>query len=77
MQKAAITTSIPHITARVYLRSLQKANHTSFTSRFKIHEMLQINQPNFNITILLWFYNKKISVYAKEIMSSKVCPALP
>ncbi len=47
MQKAALMTSIPHIISRVYLRSLQKANHTSFTSRFKIHETLQINQSNF------------------------------
>ena len=55
MQKAALMTSIPHITARVYLHSLQKTNHTSFTSRFKIHETLQINQPNFNITFCYSF----------------------
>ncbi len=59
MQKAAITTSIPHITARVYLRSLQKTNHTSITSRFKIHETLQINQPNFNITFCYGFITKR------------------
>ena len=59
MQKAALMTSIPHIISRVYLHSLQKANHTSFTSRFKIHETLQINQPNFNITFCYSFITKR------------------
>ncbi len=47
MKKATFTTSIPHIISRLFL---QKANHTSFTSRFKVHETLKINQSNFGIS---------------------------
>ncbi len=46
MQKATFITSIPHFFSRLFL---QKANHTSFISRFKIHETLQIVQSNFLI----------------------------
>ncbi len=46
MQKATFTTSIPHIISRLFL---QRPNHTSITSRFNVHETLQINPSNFVI----------------------------
>ena len=55
MQKGTFVTTIPHFISLLYLHSLQKANHTSFTSRFKIHETFQINQPNINITFCYSF----------------------
>ncbi len=47
MQRVTFTTSIPHIISRLYL---QKANHTSITSRFCVHGTLQINPWNFLTT---------------------------
>ncbi len=47
MQKAAFAITILHIASRLYLQSLhflQRPNHISITSRFKIHGTLQINQ---------------------------------
>ncbi len=46
MQKATFAVTIPHIASRLYLLSLQRHNHTSITSRFCVHETLQINQSN-------------------------------
>ncbi len=57
MQKATLTTSIPHIVSRLYLQSLhflQRPNHKSsiqsLTLRFCVHETFQINQSNFGIS---------------------------
>ncbi len=44
MGKATFAITIPHYISRLYL---QKANHTSITSRFCVHGTLQINQSNF------------------------------
>ncbi len=65
MQKATSAITFPHIVSRLYLQFLhsllslhslhtvQRPNHTSsiqsLTSRFKVHEMFQINQSNFLI----------------------------
>ncbi len=53
MQKTTFAITIPHIISSIYLQSLQKVNHTSFTShilRFKVYETLQINQSKFLIS---------------------------
>ncbi len=53
MQKATFAITIPHIISRLCLHSLQRPNHKPsiqlLTSRFKVHETLQINQSNFLI----------------------------
>ncbi len=54
MQKAAFIITIPHLFSHIYPHSLQRHNHTSsiqsLTSRFRVHETLQINQSNFGIS---------------------------
>ncbi len=53
MQKATFAITFPHTISHLYLLSLQRPNHESsiqsITSRFCVHETLQINQSNFLI----------------------------
>ena len=46
MQKAAFAITIPHFFLPISTY-ISEANHTSITSRFCVHETLQINQLNF------------------------------
>ncbi len=49
MQKATFAITIPHFFLPISAY-ISEANHTSITSRFRVHEMLQINQSNFGIS---------------------------
>jgi hypothetical protein len=49
MQKATFAITIPHFFLPIFAY-ISEAHHTSITSRFCVHETLQINQSNFGIS---------------------------
>ncbi len=49
MQKATFAITIPHFFLPISAY-ISEANHKSITSRFCVHETLQINQSNFGIS---------------------------
>jgi hypothetical protein len=49
MQKTTFAITIPHFYLPISAHTAE-AHHTSVTSRFKVHETLQINQSNFGIS---------------------------
>ncbi len=49
MQKTPFVITILHFFLPISAY-ISEANHTSITSRFNVHEMLQINQSNFLIS---------------------------